>query len=181
MCQGESFESALAIGSAGPVVMRVFVKGNAGAFFSEREKIVASLAEDLDVPLLPTSWKVWLCRKVVDVLAELLEAAILSVYTKRRELVEATADANLRLAEAERAAATKQYLGPWDGADGEWPAARAEPFCAERRVLWPGDADNHGEHFRPRALCSSAVCGAFSADHAQGGGRGGARAGAGKG
>ena len=75
MCQGESFESALAIGSAGPVVMRVFVKGNAGAFFSEREKIVASLAEDLDVPLLPTSWKVWLCRKVVDVLAELLEAA----------------------------------------------------------------------------------------------------------
>ena len=105
MCQGESFESALAIGSAGPVVMRVFVKGNAGAFFSDREKIVASLAEDLDVPLLPTSWKVWLCRKVVDVLAELLEAAILSVYTKRRELVEATADANLRLAEAERAAA----------------------------------------------------------------------------
>ena len=46
MCQGESFESALAIGSAGPVVMRVFVKGNAGAFFSDREKIVASLAED---------------------------------------------------------------------------------------------------------------------------------------
>ena len=106
MCQGESFESALAIESAGPVVMRVFVKGNAGAFFSNREKIVASLAEDLDVPLLPTSWRVWLCRKVVDVLAELLEAAILRVYTKRRELVEATADANLCLAEAERAAAT---------------------------------------------------------------------------
>jgi len=32
---------------------QVFVKGNAGAFFSEREKIVAALADDLDVPLLP--------------------------------------------------------------------------------------------------------------------------------
>ena len=131
MCQGESFESALAIGSAGPVVMRVFVKGNAGAFFSDREKIVASLAEDLDVPLLPTSWKVWLCRKVVDVLAELLEAAILSVYTKRRELVEATADANLRLAEAERAAATAAQSSAAAEAAAAAAAAAAETEVAE--------------------------------------------------
>ena len=110
--------------------MRVFVKGNAGAFFSDREKIVASLAEDLDVPLLPTSWKVWLCRKVVDVLAELLEAAILSVYTKRRELVEATADANLRLAEAERAAATAAQ----SSAAAE--AAAAAAAAARRAASW---------------------------------------------
>ena len=94
MCQGESFESALAIGSAGPVVMRVFVKGNAGAFFSEREKIVASLAEDLDVPLLPTSWKVWLCRRLSASWQSCWGGHPERVH-QRRELVEATAGASL--------------------------------------------------------------------------------------
>ena len=116
MCQGESFESALAIESAGPVVMRVFVKGNAGAFFSNREKIVASLAEDLDVPLLPTSWRVWLCRKVVDVLAELLEASLARALQEVERI-----DANPGSAGGSRA------RGRGDAAPGS--AARA---CAPR-------------------------------------------------
>ena len=75
MGRGRCFDDMLAIEHAGPVVMKIFVKGNAGAFFSEREAIAAGLAEDMDVPFVPPSWKLKACRYAVGVIGELLEKA----------------------------------------------------------------------------------------------------------
>ena len=137
MRRDSSFEAALKIENAGPVVMQVFVKGNAGAFFSEREQIVTALADDLDVPLLPPSWKVSLCRRLVDVLAELLEGAIMRVYHSRRERVEATADANLAVALALAEAAKQRAASAKHAA----AAAEAEAAAAGARASTAAEAE----------------------------------------
>lgn len=70
MGRGCSFDEALRIESAGPIVMECFVKGNAGHFFSNRDGVVDALADDLDVPLIPSSWKRAVVARLVDMLAQ---------------------------------------------------------------------------------------------------------------
>ena len=106
MRRGCTYDSVLEVERAGPILMECFIKGNAGSFFHERAAVVDTLADDLDVPLLPASWKRKACARVVDELAALLERAMMRVYEDSWHTVARAADANARAADAAAKAAS---------------------------------------------------------------------------
>jgi len=78
MVDGCSLSAMLEDEAVGPVVLEVFVKGNAGAFISRREACAEELADSIALPLLPRAAVGAACARAVDVLAHALEDAMMS-------------------------------------------------------------------------------------------------------
>ena len=73
-------DEILQIEQCAPIMLRNFVKGSAGELLNRRDDICERLANEIGVPLIPQSWKVAVCQRVVDAVAEQLENAITASY-----------------------------------------------------------------------------------------------------
>lgn len=100
-----SFDDVLSLEHSGPIMMKHFVRGSAGELMVARSKIAETLAEDVQLPIvpLPQSWKLSLATRVVEAVAQQLEVAITQSYELSRDHVNATVDAELSLARCKRA------------------------------------------------------------------------------
>jgi hypothetical protein len=142
MRKGTDMERILCVDEAGPIIMNIWVKGNAGGIFSQREEarvgpsgppprccrpstatvyphslitsrtcgshapqLVNKLADDIQVPLVPHSWKCLLASRALDTVGHLLEDAILDTYSEARQQSEAAGAAEAAAAAATRAEA----------------------------------------------------------------------------
>ena len=106
MRSGFTFEKILHIEHAGPIIMNVFVKGNAGGLFDRvhRNAINEQLADDLDIPFMPRTWKLHAAAKVMDIIASMLERAIMDTYDEALRHVEIATERELSASAAARAA-----------------------------------------------------------------------------
>ena len=137
MRRGSSFDDALGIEVAGPVLIKTFVKGGCGDFFSKRDGVVDALADDLDIPVLPQSWKRAVCARVIDTLADVLETALMESFNDHLKKVVAAAvaaaDADATAREAAPAARVAAAAAAATEAAEAEAAVAAVPF--DRRVV----------------------------------------------
>ena len=106
MRRGYNFDKILHIENSGPIIMNVFVKGNAGGLLcpTRRAALDEQFADDIDVPFVPRSWKMHAAGKVMDVVATMLESAIMETYLAALEHVEIATKRELAVASASRTA-----------------------------------------------------------------------------
>ena len=103
MRKGTQFDEILGIDECGPIIMNIWVKGNAGGMFSQPAEYAETLAAEIEVPFIPHSWKIYLSTHALEAVSTILEEAIMSTYTEVRAHVERAAKADAVAAAAARA------------------------------------------------------------------------------